>query len=81
MAGVQLANSSHGAPAPAAPAGANAGLPAGNASDLTNPQTEISSIGTVDTTDIDRRINFWKQRTQTTTNSEDNWTAWATYST
>ena len=76
MAGVQLTNSSHGAPAaPAAPAGANAGLPADNASDLTSPQTEISSIGTVDTTDIDRRINFWKQRTQTTTNSEDNWTA------
>lgn len=55
-----------------------AGAPAiavNNAADLTNPQTEISGFGAVDTTDIDRRITFWKQRTTSAPTSEDSWSA------
>ena len=68
---VQLANSNHSTPTgPTAPA-LSADDPA---NDLT-PQTEISAIGAVDTSDIDRRINFWKQRTSARTASEDDWSA------
>ncbi len=71
VVGVQLLNSNHTVPAAPAPAALAADKPA---DDLT-PQTEISAIGSVDTTDVDRRINFWKQRTQTSSASEDNWSA------
>jgi hypothetical protein len=71
VVGIQLANSNQStATAPNAPV-----LAADDpANDLT-PQTEISGIGVVDTSDIDRRINFWKQRTSSSTASEDDWSA------
>jgi tetratricopeptide (TPR) repeat protein len=43
--------------------------------DVALPQTEVSSIGAVDTADIDRRIEFWRQRSQSSSPSEDNWTS------
>jgi tetratricopeptide (TPR) repeat protein len=70
VVGVQLTNSS--SPATVAP---NTAVPVVGASDLTNPQTEISSVGTVDTSDVDRRITFWKQRTQARGASELDWNA------
>ena len=69
----QLLNS-NSAPSTHADAGAPA-LAVNNATDLSNPQTEISGFGAVDTTDIDRRITFWKQRTTSAPMSEDSWSA------
>jgi tetratricopeptide (TPR) repeat protein len=71
VAGVQLLGSTGATPSsPDSPA-----LSVANPGDLANPQTEISSVGAVDTTDIDRRIAFWRERTQTTRQSEGNWSA------
>ena len=70
VAGVQLASNNA---TPSSPS--SAVLQVTDPGTLTNPQTEISAVGAVDTTDIDRRITFWKQRTQTTSQSESNWSA------
>ena len=69
VVGVQLSNSGN---SPAAPG--NPVLSDGGVTDLL-PQTEISSLGVVDTSDIDGRINFWKQRTQVHGASDDDWVA------
>jgi tetratricopeptide (TPR) repeat protein len=69
----QLLNSNQTASDSAA-AGAPA-LAGNNVADLSNPQTEISALGAVDTTDIDRRITFWKERTTSAPTSEDSWSA------
>jgi len=59
---------------PSAPINGDQVLPArGDPNGDLIPQTEISSIGLVDTTDIDRRIAFWQQRTATTASSETSW--------
>jgi tetratricopeptide (TPR) repeat protein len=68
VVGVQLANSSSNN---AAPVSGTDVLAVGDANVL--PQTDISSVGAVDTTDVDRRINFWKQRTTSAPSSDTSW--------
>ena len=59
---------------PSAPVNGDQVLPArGDPNGDLIPQTEISSIGAVDTTDVDHRIAFWQQRTAATPASETSW--------
>jgi len=70
---VQLTGAAHST-SPNPPVNGDQVLPArGDPNGDLIPQTEISSIGAVDTTDIDRRIAFWQQRTATTASSETSW--------
>lgn len=67
VVGVQLSNSGAGRSTPTSPV-----LSAGDTADLL-PQTDISSLGTVDTSDIDRRIEFWRARADVHAQSENEW--------
>ena len=71
VVGVQLYNSPQAqAPTPATSADGQA-REAGVADPV--PVTEVTSIGAVDTSDIDRRIAFWQARAEANPQSESNW--------
>ncbi len=72
VVGIQLANSGGHNPSPNQSADT---LAVGDQNVL--PQTEISGLGAVDTSDVDRRIAFWQQRTAAAPTSDTSWDALA----
>ena len=74
VVGVQLWNTAPPAPTPEQSAIYNPPPARGDENTDLLPVTEVISVGTVDTSDTDRRIEFWRARAAAHPQSENEWT-------